>query len=126
MIYLKKLINYAKFTCIFLIIELMITFLASLLNLLGVNSGVTTIILLICNLIPFFLLNYFNAIKIGKKGYLEGIILGFIFLFLMFLIKLILFHNSFNISTMIYYIILVITSILGGMMGVNKHQPETK
>ena len=117
---MNKLINYLKYVSIFLIIELMITFIMSLLNLLGVNSGITTIILLICNLILFFILNYFNAFKLKKKGFLEGIILGLIFILLMLLIKVLLFNSGFGISTFIYYSILFITSILGGMFGVNK------
>ncbi len=117
---MNKLFNYLKFLSIFLILELMITFLVSLLNLIGVNSGITTIILFIFNIILFFILNFINAKNIKKKGYLEGIILGLIFIFLMFLIKIIFFNSSFNISTLIYYIILLLVSILGGMFGVNK------
>ncbi len=117
---MKKTINYLKYVSIFLILELMITFIISLLNLFGINSGITTIILLICNIILFFILNYLNATKIKKRGFLEGIILGTIFIFLMIIIKIILFRNSFNISTFIYYLILFITSIFGGMFGINK------
>lgn len=117
---MKKTLNYLKLVSIFLIIELMITFIISLLNLIGINSGITTIILLICNIILFFFLNFINAHNIKKKGFLEGIILGLIFIFLMILIKILLFDNSFKISTFIYYLILFITSIFGGMFGVNK------
>lgn len=115
-----KLINYLKYVGIFLIIELLITFLTSLLNLFGLNSGITTIILLIFNLILFFVLSYFNAFKARKKGLIEGIILGSIFIVLMFLIKLSLFPGTLRISTFLYYIILVFASIFGGCVGVNK------
>lgn len=117
---MNKLINYLRFISIFMIIELMITFIVSLLNLFGINSGITAIIMLICNILLFFVLSFFNAFKLKKKGFLEGIILGIIFIGLMFIIKLILFNNSLGISTLIYYLILLITSILGGMFGVNK------
>ena len=117
---MNKLLNYLKYISIFLIMELMITFILSLLNLIGVNSGITTIIMFICNLLLFFILNFLNAYQLRKKGFLEGIILGLIFIFLMVIIKLILFNNSFGISTFIYYFILFITSVLGGMFGVNK------
>lgn len=103
-----------------MILELMITFIMSLLNLLGINSGITTIIMLICNLLIFFFLSYFNAYKQKKKGFLEGIILGILFIIFMVMIKVILFDSGIGISTIIYYLILFITSILGGMMGVNK------
>lgn len=116
---MNKIFNYLKFISIFLILELMITFIISLLNLIGINNGITTIILLICNIILFFILNYFNAFK-KKKGFLQGIILGLIFILLMIIIKIILFSNTFYLSTFTYYLILFITSIFGGMIGVNK------
>lgn len=121
---MKKIINYLKFVSMFIILELMITFIISLLNLIGLNSGITTIILLISNILLFFMLNFFNARITLKKGFLEGIILGVIFILIMFLIKIILFNNSFKISTFIYYLILFITSIIGGMIGVNKKSDE--
>ena len=124
MIFLKKLINYLKFSAIFIIFELMITFLTSLLNLFGVNSGITTIILLISNIILFFVLSFCNAFKMQKKGFLEGIILGLIFIGLMILIKVILFSFSFRLSTLIYYSIIFISAVLGGMFGVNKKSAD--
>ena len=117
---MKKTFNYLKYISIFLIAELMLTFITSLLNLLGLNSGITTIILLICNIILFFLLSYKNASFWKKNGLLEGIIMGLIFIILMFLIKIILFDNTLYISTLIYYLILLITSILASLIGVNK------
>lgn len=117
---MNKLINYLKLTSIFLIMELMLTFITSLLNLLGLNSGITTIILFIANIILFFILSYINASIWKKKGLIEGVIIGFIFLTLMFLVKIILFSNKFYISTLIYYLILFTTSIFGSLVGVNK------
>ena len=58
---MNKLINYLKFISIFLILELMFTFITSLLNLIGLNSGITTIILFILNLLLFFILSFVNA-----------------------------------------------------------------
>ena len=120
MIILNKIINYLKFISIFLIVELLLTFLTSLLNLLGLNSGITTIILFITNIIIFFILSFANAHKWQKKGLIEGLIISLIFLALMFLIKIILFNGKFYISTLIYYLILLFTGIFGGLVGVNK------
>ena len=52
---MSRLFNYLKFIAIFLIVELMITFITSLLNLIGLNSGITTIIMFILNIILFFI-----------------------------------------------------------------------
>lgn len=120
MIILNKLINYLKFISIFLIIELLLTFITSLLNLLGLNSGITTIILLIANIIIFFILNFLNARQWQKKGLIEGLTLSFIFLIFMVLIKIILFDNKLYLSTIIYYLILLFTGLFGALVGVNK------
>lgn len=117
---MNKLINYLKFISIFMIIELMLTFIVSLLNLIGLNSGITTIIMLISNILLFFVLTFYNAFKLKKKGIIEGLILGSIFIIFMIIIKIILFANSFSIATFIYYLLLLITSAIGGMFGVNK------
>ena len=103
-----------------MIIELMAVFIMSLLNLLGLNNGITAIILFIFNIILFFILNYINAHKAKKRGLIEGIILGFILIVIIFIIKLLLFNNSINIATFLYYLILLVASLLGGMFGVNK------
>ena len=117
---MNKLINYLKYVGIFLIVELALTFITSLLNLLGLNSGITSIILFVSNIILFFVLSFFNAFKKQRKGLIEGLIIGTIFIVLMFLIKIILFNGVLGIPTLIYYLILFVTSILAGMFGVNK------
>ena len=119
---MNRLINYLKFISIFLIMELAITFIMSLLNLLGVQSGITSLIIFIFNIILIFILSFINAKKKTKNGYLEGLLLGIIFIFIMILIKLILFNSNFNIATILYYLILIITSIIGGMFGINKKE----
>lgn len=117
---MQKLFNYLRYISIFIIFELLITFFTSLLNLIGLNSGITQIIILVSNIILFFILNYLNASRKKKRGFLEGIMLGSIFIILMMILKLLLFNKTFSITTIIYYIILIIVSIIGGMFGVNK------
>lgn len=114
--YLKLL----KLTGIFLIIEIMIVFITSLLNLIGVNQGITSIILLILNIIIFFIMT-FNYGKISSnKGFLSGLLMGLIYIILMFLINGLLFKFYLKISTIIYYLILLIVSMIGGSIGINK------
>lgn len=122
---MNRLINYLKFIGIFLAIELAITFVMSLFNLLGASGEITSLIIFILNIILFFALSFINAKKKQKRGYLEGLFIGLIFILLMYLIKLIIVNNSFNIATIIYYIILLLSSILGGMFGINK-KSDTK
>lgn len=117
---MKKVINYLKFTSIFLIIEFAITILMSLLNLLGISSEITSLIIFIFNIILIFILNFINAKSKEKNGYLEGIILGLTIITILILLKLLFFHKAFSISNIIYYLILLFVSIVGGMIGINK------
>lgn len=117
---MKLFINYLKYSSLFLIIELFLTFIMSILNLLGVTSGITTLLIFIFNILLFFILNIYNAKSKMKNGYLEGLLLGIIYIILMAIIKLLFFNNIFNISTIIYYLILLLISIIGGMFGINK------
>ena len=62
--------KYFKLASIFLIIELMIVFIVSLLNLIGLNGGISSIILLILNIILFFILTFYSGKNSNEKGYL--------------------------------------------------------
>ena len=53
-----------------------------------------------------------------KKGYLNGIILGSIIIFIFLLFSI--FLNSLKISTLIYYFIILIATTLGSILGINK------
>ena len=57
--------------------------------------------------------------NITEKGYILGIKLGLLFVIFMILINLIFFKSGFNIDRIIYYTILIISSILGGSFGKN-------
>ena len=117
---MQRIIGYLKIISIFIIIELFITFFTSLLNLLNVNSGITSLLLFILNIVLFFILNIYNARRMKKRGFLEGLYLGIILILLMIIIKITLFGRMFNIATYIYYFILLLSSMFGGMLGINK------
>ena len=60
---------------------------------------------------------FFLGKKSNKNGYLKGIIFGLITILLFFIISLI-FKNEYKISTIIYYTILVVSSTVGSMFGI--------
>lgn len=74
-------------------------------------------------LIPSFAL-FIGGYKVGnnanKKGYIEGIKLSLIIIVLLFIFSYLGFNTSFSISLILYYIILIISSMLGAMIGINK------
>lgn len=54
-----------------------------------------------------------------KKGYIEGLKLGLIIVGISILLILILPSIEFNISTLLYYLIIVLLSIIGSTFGIN-------
>lgn len=62
--------------------------------------------------------SYILGTKSKQKGYLEGLKFGSIVV-LLFIILIILL-DKFYVKSLIYYAILILTSILGSMIGINK------
>ncbi len=58
--------------------------------------------------------------KASKKGFLEGMKLGFIALLILNILNLIFFRN-FNLYTLMYYLLILSSSIIGSMIGINLH-----
>lgn len=116
--------KYIKLTGVFVIIELMLTFIMSLMNLIGVNSGITSLLILIFNIIIFLILSIINGKKSNKNGFLSGLLLSFIYIILMFLINGFLYKFSLRISTIIYYLMLIIISMIGGSIGINQKKED--
>lgn len=119
--YLKKL---GKFL---LIIFSSILILGLLLNTLYyfdiVNNNIYNIMKMIIILASLFI----NAFILGKKcekyGLVEGLKLGGIFLLIMIIIKLVT-NNSFDIRTFIYGVIILLTTSIGSVIGINNKQEK--
>ena len=74
--------------------------------------------------LSILLILFITSYKLGKKsiknGYLEGFKLGSLVIVFFFILSLIFFRNYFKIRLILYYLILLITSILGSMIGISK------
>lgn len=60
--------------------------------------------------------------KASKKGWLEGLKIGLIVIILMFVVSYLAFDQGITIKTVIYYFILIASSMLGSMIGINKRK----
>ena len=114
---MKYLLKTLGYYAIFIVL---IIFICSLLNLIGVNSSITNLIIFIFNVLAFFILGFKNGKKVDNKGYLAGLKMSLLFILLLVVINLFTARNFFNIATIIYYIILILVGITGSMMGINK------
>ena len=114
---MKNLLKYLGYYTLFLIT---LVFITSLLNLIGVNSTITNLLIFIFNISLFFIFGLKNGKKASNKGYLAGLKVGGLFLLVLIIISLFTSKNIFSLSTFIYYLVLILASALGGSLGINK------
>lgn len=67
--------------------------------------------------------SHYAAKKIGDRGYLTGLIIGLIVFVVITALSLIL-GNSLSVNTLFHFIIIVLSGIIGGIMGVNRERSK--
>lgn len=102
-----------------LILNLIITIL-SYFNIFSCNM--TIYLKFITGIIAFIIGGYKIGQKSSKKGYLEGIKLSLIGILLMIIISII--FKGFKYRSIIYYLVLIVSSIIGSMIGINKKNKD--
>ena len=70
-----------------------------------------------------FFASKINAKKIGDKGYLVGSIIGIIVFILITIVSLI-FGNGLTLNTLFHFVIIILSSVAGGISGVNVRQKK--
>ena len=119
--YLKRLGKVILFTLLSIII------LGLLLNTLYYFDIISNNIYNIMKMIIVLATLFINALILGKNtdkyGILEGLKLGAIFILIMIIIKIIN-NNTFDIRTFIYSIIIILTTSIGSIIGINKLQKK--
>ncbi len=66
-----------------------------------------------------FVTSFFASKKIGQKGFIIGLIIGGICFFAVTLVGLMSSKDIFTLNTLFRLIILMLSSLIGGVMGVN-------
>lgn len=96
------------------------TFLITVLNYFNIfTSNLTNIIKLIIVIVSMFIGAFLLGKRSLKKGYIEGIKYSIVFIVLLVIINL-LFVKEFNVKSIIYFLIIIISSTFGSMLGINK------
>lgn len=112
--FLKKFI---KSLLIFLSSIIIIPIFLTISNLFKLQTN--KIIVIIIGSILMFVVGLVLGKKTEKNGYLNGLLLSIFSIIILLLLSLI-FKYSLNINTLIYYVILVISTVFGSMIGINK------
>ena len=116
---MQKIINYLKsytYYIILLVIYLLIISIFYYFELF--NYKTVSIINYTANLVLFFLMGFKISKMEHKRGYLNGFLIAIILIIVFSIISLI--YSHFGISNLVYYLSLILSSILGGIFGVTK------
>ncbi len=84
------------------------------------NKNIFNWIILIIPIISLFIGGTYLGTNTLNRGYLEGIKLGSIIVATFLLVSILAFNISFSFKQFIYYLIIIISSTLGSMFGINK------
>ena len=115
----KEVLEYLKYFGLFFIFIVVIAIITSLINLTGLKSITVSKLSVILTAISFLIIAIIASQKTKERGIIVGLKLGLSFILILILINLIIFKSPFNIDRLIYYIILITSSLLGGSLGKN-------
>lgn len=120
--YLKKL----AFSFLYIISSiLIITFLVTLLNYFNIISDkIISIFKILIPIISLFIGGFYIGKNSNNKGYLEGLKLGGIFSIFLLIFNFLALNNSFKLKYLLFYLILIVSSILGSMIGINRKKKQ--
>lgn len=116
--YLKKL----GFSFLYIIGTLLIsTFIITFLNYFNIISDkVISIFKILIPIISLFIGGFYIGKRSNNKGYLEGLKLGSLFSIFLLIFNFLALSNSFKLKYLLFYIIIITSSILGSMIGINR------
>lgn len=119
--YLKKIGKFLLTTIVSIVI------LGLLLNILYYFDIINIVIYNIMKMAIVLIVLFINAFFLGKTsikyGMIEGLKLGAIFLFVMIILKLIT-NSTFDIRTFIYSLIILLTTSVGAIVGINRKEKK--
>lgn len=112
--------NASKAIGFSLLIMLVLTFIVTLFNYIGLfNLKIVNAFSYITPFISCLIGGMTLGRRSNKKGYLEGLKLGLIIILLLFIFNFLALNQGYTLPNIILYIIILGASILGSMVGIN-------
>lgn len=120
--YLKKLGKSLIYVFSILLVGI---FIITLLNYIGLLNGkIFSFFEILILIISLFIGGFIIGKNSKKKGWFEGIKLSIIIIVLFFIISYLAFKTLPELKTIIYYIIIITSSIIGSMIGITKNNSD--
>ena len=109
--------KYIKSLIIFLSSLIIIPAFLTIFNLFKLNTS--RIAIIIIGALLMLIVGFITGKNSNSKGYLKGLLISVISITILLILSL-LFRFQLNINSLIYYVVLVISTTLGSMIGINK------
>ncbi len=84
-----------------------------------ISDKLNTTFLYLISIIAMFTGAFLLGKQTKEKGYLSGLIYYAVWLIIMIILSLVFIKTSFSVSMLIYFIVLLISSVLGSSIGIN-------
>ena len=106
-------------------IMLVLTFISTFFNYINLfNNSTMSILKIIIPVISMLVGGFIIGKKTGKNGWLEGLKLSLIFIIILTIFNYLGLDQKISLKTIIYYAILIISTIFGSIVGVNRYNPN--
>lgn len=101
------------------------TFLLTILNYFDIiGKSMLSIFKILVALISLFVGGFLIGKKSKQKGWLEGLKVSLIFIVILILFNILGLSQKIELKNILYYLILIISCMFGGMIGINKKNQE--
>ena len=118
---MKTLKKYGKTFGIFLLCMILFIAILTCFNVGNImHTKATDTIIMIGMILFFIIIGFEYGKKAQAKGYLEGLKIGASLILLLIIINLLFYQTGFSLSRFVYYVVLILSSTLGSMVGINK------
>lgn len=97
---------------------LILTFILTILNYINFIDGMFIFFMLFNLILSVFIGGFIIGKKSLKKGWLEGLKFGFVFLIILSILNYLGFSSNFSFKFFVFSCIILVSSILGGMIGI--------
>lgn len=120
---MKKIKNYLISLGIGFSIIIVLTLINTILSSFNIlPSGISMVLKVLIPIIAMFLSGIYIGIKTNEKGYIEGSKIGIIYVLLIFFLTL--FFSNIKLINFLNYIIVILSSTIGSMIGINKRKED--
>lgn len=114
--YISSILKYSSFVLGFIIFLIILSLITTFTDL---PISINNVLIFIYTLINLFIISFIRGRKCEKQGFLNGLLLGVITSILFYVFGGIFFTFKITLSKTIYYLVLILCSTLGAMIGIN-------